>query len=627
MGIVQNVMGIVRDVNDRKENARIKDVMRNNLNEPDLGLEGIMQINPIKGMKFEDELFERRKQEIGLADARNKAIIDRLGVATQYLRGVPIEKREEVMASYAPLFHELIGPDNYSAFTKAALSDPNYLASVDDATFREMFKSENEMRTVTPGSVVLRGGKEIFRNPHKMTTANTPQGAVSRVFDPNTGTYLDEDGVEYATPTDQPAPGAGSGFSLTVDALRPHFVAQESGGDYTAINKETGALGAYQVMPETGQALAKRLGLPWRPDMMRGSDPASKRYQDAIGGAAIAEAIDASGGDPRTLAMYYYGGSDRSKWGPRTRKYGDEMVQRFGAAGGGAEGRQAQPVLGSRTTVNPKTPTPTTPGRILSPEEAQALGFSPGTVVQQDGKGYKVVQAPPKTAAAPAATAKAEEARAKRENAQRVMNSTLGSLANNYVELLNMGAITSTARSPSQNALARLGASGPGQFVGEVLGTEAQTLRQTIRNSAPILLNTVRQASEMGARGMDSNKELEFYAQAIGDVSKPIEANLAALIVLDMAYGSQDGQAILRQLPPNLRPRVQKQLDIIMREDNIKFGKPGEGLYKDKAGGLQRLGSNAEGAGQQELPVGTVVRNPQTGQRKRKTASGWEDIK
>jgi hypothetical protein len=619
MGVVQNIIGIVRDINDRKEDSRIKNVLRNNLNNLDLGLEEIMRINPYKGMALENDLFNRRKQEIELQDSRNNAIIDRLGVITKYLRGVPFEKRAEAIESYAPLFHELIGPDNYDAFKKAALSDPNYLAAVDDSTFREMFKNANELRTVTPGSVVLRGGQPIFRNPHKVVVTNIPQGAIQRVFDPNTGEYMDEGDAEYGSSVNEPAPVAGQGFRLTVDAVRPHIVQQESGGDYTAVNPVTGALGAYQIMPATGKALAERLGLPWRPDMMRSNDPASIRYQDTIGGAAIAEAIDASGGDPRMMAMYYYGGADRSKWGPQTNRYADEIVARLG---GGQAQSAAQPVLGSRITINPKTSPSTTPGRILSPEEAEALGFSPGTVVQQDGKGYKVLQAPPKSAAASATAQKAEETR---RNAQRVLNATLGSLANNYVELFNMGAATSSLRSPAQNALARLGSSRVGQLIGETIGTEAQTIRQTIRNATPILMNTIRQAAEMGVRGMDSNKELEFYAQAVGDVTKPIEANLAALVVLDMAYGSQTGDAILRQLPPSLRPRVQKQIDIIMQRDGIKFGKPGEGLYKDRTGGLQRLGPGQ--VEEQDIPIGTIIRNPRTGQRKRRTASGWEDVK
>jgi hypothetical protein len=127
--------------------------------------------------------------------------------------------------------------------------------------------------------------------------------------------------VEYA-------PGAGS--TLTVDSLLPHIVAQESRGQYTARNPETGAMGAYQVMPATGQALAERAGMPWRPDLMASDTPQGRKYQDVIGRAAVQEAVDNSGGDVAAAAAYYHGGSDRSKWGPRTQKYAEEVSARFG---------------------------------------------------------------------------------------------------------------------------------------------------------------------------------------------------------------------------------------------------------------------------------------------------------
>lgn len=125
------------------------------------------------------------------------------------------------------------------------------------------------------------------------------------------------------------APAASAATPLTVEGLRPHVISQESSGSYIAVNKETGALGRYQVMPETGKVLAKRLGLEWRPDAMRHDTPEDKAYQDKIGDAAIQDAIDHGNGDPRTVFSYYYSGSaDPKKWGPKTRKYADEMLAR-----------------------------------------------------------------------------------------------------------------------------------------------------------------------------------------------------------------------------------------------------------------------------------------------------------
>jgi Transglycosylase SLT domain len=127
---------------------------------------------------------------------------------------------------------------------------------------------------------------------------------------------------------------AGPSQPASVQSILPAIVAQESGGNYAAVNKDSGALGAYQVMPATAQSLAQRLGLPWRPDLMAAATPEAKQYQDAIGQAAVKEAVDASGGDPVKAAMYYHGGSDQSKWGPKTQAYGQQVAARLG---GGAQ--------------------------------------------------------------------------------------------------------------------------------------------------------------------------------------------------------------------------------------------------------------------------------------------------
>lgn len=86
-------------------------------------------------------------------------------------------------------------------------------------------------------------------------------------------------------------------------------------------------------MPQTAAALAARSGLPYRPDLMAGTDPASRQYQDAITEAAVREAWDYGHktGNLGNAAMYYFGGSDTGKWGPKTRKYGQDVLARMGA--------------------------------------------------------------------------------------------------------------------------------------------------------------------------------------------------------------------------------------------------------------------------------------------------------
>lgn len=98
----------------------------------------------------------------------------------------------------------------------------------------------------------------------------------------------------------------------------------------------SGAAGVGQVMPETARALAARIGLPYRPELLRGTSEEAKRYQDAITNAAVREAWDVGGAgkDPRTAAQYYFGGSDRDKWGPKTQRYGGDILERLRALRG-----------------------------------------------------------------------------------------------------------------------------------------------------------------------------------------------------------------------------------------------------------------------------------------------------
>lgn len=125
-----------------------------------------------------------------------------------------------------------------------------------------------------------------------------------------------------------------AGFSADYGSFKRAIIGQESGGRYGVPNAQgSGAMGIGQVMPETARALASRLGLPYRPELMAGTGPEARAYQDRITDAAVREAWEAggSGRDPRTAAMYYHGGSNRNIWGPKTQQYGNDVLARLGA--------------------------------------------------------------------------------------------------------------------------------------------------------------------------------------------------------------------------------------------------------------------------------------------------------
>jgi len=190
-----------------------------------------------------------------------------------------------------------------------------------DASRKPMLVGEGQQMRLPDGTLVAEGAPKF----HAVTT---PAGGTTTVFG---------------------APGQGGVAS--VEAMLPAIVQQESQGNYAARNPTTGAMGAYQVMPATAKTLAGRLGLPWRPELMTAASGDGRQYQDAIGRAAVSEAVEASGGDPATAAAYYHGGSDRGKWGPKTRQYAQEVTAKLG--GGGPMTIKGQPKAGGNIPGGP----------------------------------------------------------------------------------------------------------------------------------------------------------------------------------------------------------------------------------------------------------------------------------
>ncbi len=89
-------------------------------------------------------------------------------------------------------------------------------------------------------------------------------------------------------------------------------------------------MGLGQIMPDTARALAGKLGLAYRPDLLRGTGAEARQYQDRLTDAAVREAWTYGKGDPRRAAYYYFAGPDQSGWGPKTRRYGEDVIRRMG---------------------------------------------------------------------------------------------------------------------------------------------------------------------------------------------------------------------------------------------------------------------------------------------------------
>lgn len=152
----------------------------------------------------------------------------------------------------------------------------------------------------------------------------------------------------------------------------------------------------------------------------------------------------------------------------------------------------------------------------------------------------------------------------KKATARKRMTTTLASLAQNYINLDSANAIVNVDKPTFVNILAAARSSLPGQFVGDLVGTDEQSMRNTISNAKPLLVQMIRQTTDMSARAMDSNKELQFYLQAVTNEKIDIQSSMAAIVRLDELFGDGEIASILREKVSNeIMKRVTDQGDIL----------------------------------------------------------------
>lgn len=99
-----------------------------------------------------------------------------------------------------------------------------------------------------------------------------------------------------------------------MDALTHAMVSEESGfkpGIAGPMTKYGQAHGLLQMMDGTGQAIAIKLGLLWRPDLMRGTTPEAAQYQLKLGQAHFADLMQQYGNPAVALAAYNAGSGNK----------------------------------------------------------------------------------------------------------------------------------------------------------------------------------------------------------------------------------------------------------------------------------------------------------------------------
>lgn len=139
----------------------------------------------------------------------------------------------------------------------------------------------------------------------------------------------------------------------------------------------------------------------------------------------------------------------------------------------------------------------------------------------------------------PGVETKQDAERETKENAMQSVNRIAQEMRASYDRLYGMGGeVVTKNRGALANMQARLRSSDIGQGIMGMVGDEAQIERDNIESMRPLLMNYIRQATNMGAKGLDSEKELEFYLRAATDPKRGYEANMQALQRIVDAYGT-----------------------------------------------------------------------------------------
>jgi hypothetical protein len=246
-----------------------------------------------------------------------------LGEITRGLAALPYEQRKTALMSSKPALMAMgYRPEDIDAFDPtdenvAAVAGLGYSAHdrASDTTnaydantkrFESQTKRiEVEQPVVVGGSLVTRGGEELYRAPDYI---NAPMGNnVIEVPGTSSSGYV------------------GGNVGGNPDQVWRNMIGVESGGRQFAANGQPltspkGAVGRAQVMPGTGPEAAAAAGLPWDEQRYR-NDP---QYNEAIGRGYYNKMLQRYGGDPAKAAAAYNAGPGRV----------DRAVARAGKTGG-----------------------------------------------------------------------------------------------------------------------------------------------------------------------------------------------------------------------------------------------------------------------------------------------------
>jgi hypothetical protein len=390
----QNAMALGDKWREQRKERRLSEALAKFDQDPQAAVQGVTRVDPVVGWNMRRQLQTDAAASEEATRARTtetlKTVTGLLGPAAMDPAATP-ESLSAAYDSIMPLLTDGLGmkPDEIVKWKQMFMQNPGILKQLD-----------NELRVVAPGSAVLQGGQEVYRNPYPDTVLQVARGDGGRDVIQVPRSYGGAQQSYPATGLPSPAfeqiPGGG-GVSSTVAALMPALIAQESRGNPKAIGPQTKygrALGSTQMLPETAREMAGKLGLPFRQELLTSDSPEAVQYQQQLGAAYLQEGLEKYGGDAVKALMYYHGGPDERLWGPKTRRYARETLARLqGGDQGGYGGFGGIPARSGATpgafysTPGKPTKGPGAGYSVLNAQEVQELGLNPNVRWQRSDKG------------------------------------------------------------------------------------------------------------------------------------------------------------------------------------------------------------------------------------------------
>ena len=124
----------------------------------------------------------------------------------------------------------------------------------------------------------------------------------------------------------------------------------------------------------------------------------------------------------------------------------------------------------------------------------------------------------------------------KTEEGKTQLSNDLDNLRSSFVELDRLRAIPSTGRNVASNLMAAAQSSTAGQMVGRAAGTREQVERDVINSARLRLVSSIKNATGMSSKSLDSNVELQTMLRSLSDPGQSVDAALRIIDDIETAY-------------------------------------------------------------------------------------------